>query len=83
MFECHHKEWESINAIAVIKLIDILFDQFKIAPDEKVKKNADPELKKKIKKLQALKAEAHKNKEKNQVTILQRKIHRMKRMTRG
>ena len=65
------------------QLIEILFDQFGIKPDEKTRKMADPETKSKIKKLQADKAEAIKAKDKKQATILRRKIHRLKRLTRG
>ncbi len=74
---------QGVHGMDKVQLIDILFDHFGIPPDEKVKKAADPELKKKIKDLQAKKADAYSGKDQKQAKILQRKIHNLKRLTRS
>jgi hypothetical protein len=79
---------ESIEGIAGVhgmekeQLLVILYEHFGIAPDEKVKKKVDPELKKKIKSLSAERHEMSKAGDKKKAEILRKKVHRMKRVTR-
>ena len=71
-----------VHGMKKTQLIAVLFDHFGIAPDQKVRKEVDPEIKSKIKDLQAKKAEAIKAKDKKLTTILRRKVNRLKKLTR-
>ena len=71
-----------VHGMNKAQLVEGLFEHFGIVMEEKAKKKADPEIKKTIKAMRDQKDVAQKAGENDRAKILQRKIHRLKRLTR-
>ncbi|MDP8222720.1 MAG: hypothetical protein P9L99_05115 [Candidatus Lernaella stagnicola] len=70
-----------VHAMSKDELLAVLFEHFNI-PIEKKKKRDVSAIKKKVKELQAKKAEAHTAGDEKQAKVLQKRIHDLKRQTR-
>lgn len=73
---------QGVHGMNKMELLNILYDHHGLPPDEKAKKQFDPDAKKKIKELQAKKVEANKSKDRKQSEIIRKKIHNLRRKTR-